>query len=66
MKFLWPEGVSKPSFKKLEKNLKTEVLIIGGGMAGICTALALKEAGVDYALVEAKTIGSASPKAPRR
>ena len=45
-----------PSFPRLEQNLKTDVLVIGGGMAGLLCAFFLKQAGVDYALIEADRI----------
>ncbi len=57
MNSLWVETSSKPSFKSLEKDIKTDVLIIGGGIAGILTAYMLDKQGVNYALAEAKTIG---------
>ena len=56
MHSLWSETVTLPSFEALNKNLKTDVLIIGGGITGILTAHYLQEAGVNYALVEADTI----------
>ena len=34
-KSLWQDTCSLPSFKKLENDIKTDVLIIGGGMAGM-------------------------------
>ena len=40
----------------LSKDLKTDVLIIGGGMTGLLCAYMLKQAGVDYALIEADRI----------
>ena len=45
-----------PSFAPLQGDLKTDVLIIGGGMAGLLCAHALEKQGVDYALVEATRI----------
>lgn len=53
---LWLETTDMPSFNKLNKDIKTEVLIIGGGMAGIFCAYMLDKAGVDYVLVEANTV----------
>lgn len=55
---LWEEGCILPSFPQLEGNIKTDILIIGGGMAGILCAHALAADGVDYLLIEAGRIGS--------
>lgn len=41
-----------PSFPRLEGDMKTDILIIGGGMAGILTAFMLEQAGADYLLIE--------------
>ena len=56
MHSLWSETVTFPSFEALNKNIKTDVLIIGGGITGILTAHYLQQAGVNYILVEADTI----------
>lgn len=56
MKSLWSESVERPSFPTLESSIKTDVLIIGGGMAGILCAYKLRESGIDYVLVEADRI----------
>ncbi len=58
MKSLWETTAEKPHFETLKGNKNTDVLIIGGGMAGVLCALELHDAGVDYILVEADTIGS--------
>ena len=55
---VWKDDSKLPEFEKLRGDLKTDVLIIGGGMAGILCAYMLEKAGVDYALVEAETICS--------
>jgi len=55
MKSLW-NNIEKPSFNPLEGKVKTDVLIIGGGMCGILCAYMLNEAGVDCVLVEADKI----------
>jgi glycine/D-amino acid oxidase-like deaminating enzyme len=55
---VWTDTTVAPGFEPLRGELKTDVLIVGGGMAGILCAHALHERGVDYALVEAKQIGS--------
>lgn len=58
MESLWEQTWTKPSFPALEGDRNTDVLIIGGGMAGILCADQLHRAGVPYVLVEAETICS--------
>jgi len=62
MHSLWSETVTFPSFEALNKNMKTDVLIIGGGITGILTAHYLQQAGVNYILVEEDTICSGITK----
>lgn len=52
MKSIWQSTSSLPSFPSLKKNIKTDVLIIGGGIAGILTAYFLQQNDVPYILVE--------------
>ena len=58
MKSLWRKDVEMPSFPTLEGEAKTDVLIIGGGIAGLLTAYFLHERGVPYILVEKNRICS--------
>lgn len=53
MNSIWAETAVLPKFPHLDKDLKTDVLIIGGGLAGILCAWAMGEAGIDYVLIEA-------------
>lgn len=55
MQSVW-QDLQLPSFAPLRGDLKTDVLIIGGGLAGILCAFFLQQSGVDYALAEADTI----------
>lgn len=57
MASLWQETTKLPSFEPLKADQKTDVLIIGGGLAGLLCAYFLHQAGVDYILVEADRIG---------
>ena len=56
MSSVWTRTTQLPRFDSLKQDLKTDVLIIGGGIAGILCAYRLEKAGVDYALVEADRI----------
>ena len=47
-----------PSFPALSGNVKTDVLIIGGGMAGLLCAYQLKQAGVDCLVIDMGRIGA--------
>lgn len=58
MQSVWSNSITIPTFPQLQKDMQTDVLIIGGGIAGILCAHALKEAGVNYTLVEANHICS--------
>ncbi|MBE6955005.1 MAG: FAD-dependent oxidoreductase [Ruminococcaceae bacterium] len=53
---IWTKTQTLPSFPRLETDVKTDVLVIGGGIAGILCAYLLQQAGVDYTLVEAGRI----------
>ncbi len=53
---VWEEDLQKPSFEPLTEDIKTDVLIIGGGMTGLLCATRLKQAGVDCVIAEAKTV----------
>ena len=52
MRSIWCENIERPSFPELTGDIKTDVLIIGGGITGILTAYFLEEEKVPYILVE--------------
>lgn len=54
---IWKKEANMPRFEPLRDDLKTDVLVIGGGMAGILCAWRLTQAGADCVLVEADRIG---------
>ena len=49
-------SVELPEFPALEQDLQTDVLIIGGGLAGVLCAYKLAQEGIDYALIEGDRI----------
>lgn len=58
MKSLWQDTANLPSFPTLGGDIKTDVLIIGGGMAGLLTAYFLREKGIDCIVAEKNKICS--------
>lgn len=62
MEFLWTQGLKRPEFSRLNGDMETDVLVIGGGMAGILCALRLQQAGVECVVAEADTVGSGITK----
>ncbi len=51
MNFVWDE-IRLPQFPQLKGDLRTDVLIVGGGLAGLLCAWRLAKSGVDCALIE--------------
>lgn len=56
MDSVWRKTAEMPHYEKLEGDVKTDVLIIGGGITGILCAYFMKERGIDYLLVEGQEI----------
>jgi len=52
MDSIWENDVQMPHFLPLAGELQTDVLVIGGGLAGILCAWQLKQEGVDCVLIE--------------
>ena len=48
------------SYPKLERDIKTDVLVLGGGISGALTAHYLIREGVNCTLIDARTIGLGS------
>jgi len=55
---IWTRTARLPSFPPLSGDISTEAAVIGGGMTGILTACALRQAGVPAVVLEAGTIAS--------
>ena len=56
MESIWEKGTARRRFGGVRGNMRTDVLIVGGGIAGILCAYQLKNAGVDCVLAEAGEI----------
>lgn len=54
----WIDSVQLNVFDKLGQEIKTEVLVIGGGISGLTTAYCLASAGKQVVLIEDGLIGS--------
>ncbi|HHD2751778.1 TPA: FAD-dependent oxidoreductase [Clostridium perfringens] len=62
MKSVWSESCKFRKRNGLNKDLKTDTLIIGAGIAGILTAYMLKQNGRDVILIDAAEIASGNTK----
>ncbi len=58
MESLWQKTEDRVKYPGLKKDIETEVLVIGGGMAGVLCARKLQDAGKKVVLVEAQQIGA--------
>lgn len=58
MESVWQTDITLLTFPELEQDIQTDVLIIGGGIAGILTAYFLHQEGINYILVEKESICS--------
>ncbi len=56
MESIWNKDIKVKRFDALEGDIKTDVLIIGGGLCGILCAYMLKNEGVDCIIAEADRI----------
>ena len=58
MESIWSKSCDIPRREALQKSIRTEVAVIGAGMAGILTAARLQKAGRRVVVLEANRIGS--------
>lgn len=52
----WMDSTRETSYPALEEDLSVDVAVIGGGIAGVCTAWELSRAGASVVLLEADRI----------
>ena len=62
MESFWEQSAPRVRFDELKGNTSTDVLIVGGGIAGILCAYKLKNAGIDCRIAEATRICSGITK----
>ena len=62
MESIWTSTASLPHFPTLGEDVQTDVLIIGGGMAGLLCAHQLQQAGVSCMVAEANFLASGITK----
>ena len=55
---LWVDTVSPLKYLKLSKNLQTDIVIVGGGLAGLSVAYCLSKAGRKVVVIEDGYLGS--------
>lgn len=53
----WGDTVASPAVESPPLKSRVEVIVIGGGITGLCAARALAKRGVDVAVLESQTIG---------
>lgn len=56
MRSIWFEDIKMKKWQALGGDTKTDVLVVGGGMAGVLCSYMLREAGIDCMLVEADRV----------
>ena len=62
MKSVWSESCKFRKRDALNKDIKTDVLVIGAGIAGVLTAYMLKQKGREVVLIDAAEIASGNTK----
>ncbi len=62
MESIWQADIELPEFNALKEDIKTDVLVIGGGITGILCGYMLKSRGVDCVVAEADRICSGTTK----
>ncbi len=55
---VWIDDTPIPKFPRVQRNISTDVLVVGGGVTGITVAYLLKKAGSTVALIERERVAS--------
>lgn len=56
MKSIWTNYLPTKKYDKITENLTRDIVVVGGGIAGICAAYCLAESGKKVTLIERNTI----------
>ena len=56
MKSLWLETEESPKFKSLNKNIETDVCVIGAGIFGLTSAYYLSQKGIKTIIIDRNEI----------
>ena len=62
MSSVWERGVELPKFETVKSDKKVDVLIIGGGMAGLLCGYFLQGRSAKYAIIEKNRIAGGVTK----
>lgn len=49
----WYENIDLPVFNQLDQDIKTDIIIVGGGITGITSAYLLSQQGLDVTIIDA-------------
>lgn len=59
---IWETDCQLPKFKSLNNDISTDVLIVGGGIAGILCSYFLKNAGINSVIIDSNSIANGVTK----
>ena len=62
MKSIWEENCKFDKREDLKGNIKTDILVIGAGIAGILTGYLLKQSGKEVVLIDKSETASGNTK----
>eukprot|EP00198_Chlamydomonas_reinhardtii_P013515 XP_001702852.1 predicted protein [Chlamydomonas reinhardtii] len=56
----WGQDQLRPRYPRLEEDVTADVVVVGAGLSGLCTAYRLLRAGKSVVVLESKVVGSGS------